>query len=438
MAAPTLATYAKTLFDTTTSKSVTVAVNAGDLLVVQGSSENELYTIATPTATGVTFTLRQSIVVTDYATAYVWTAPIVSSASLTISTSRSVTNGSWGFGVYVFSGHGGVGASSKANVASGAPSLALTTTASNSAILVLNADWNAVNGSGRVWRTGAGTFTEENYFLGAGLFTVYAGYHPDAGVAGLKTVGLSAPTGQKYSIIALEVLPPASTPTNFSGSGNYSATGVLSGSGSPAFSSSHAFSASGSLTSVGQAHTNGAGSFSAAGSLAGSGTPHASGTGSLSATGSLTGSGTAHLSGSGGFSADGVLVGNGSTAIAGSGNFSSSGVLSGTGSAIIPGVSHYTGSGNFTSSGTITGSGTAALFGSGSLTSSGQLTGQGMVALSGAGAFSATGTLSGHEASSMRNVTVHAHLGANRWVAMLPPRRIKAALTTQRWKGTLT
>jgi hypothetical protein len=30
---------------------------------------------------------------------------------------------------------------------------------------------------------------------------------PDAGAAGAKTVGLSAPSGQKYSIVAVEVKP---------------------------------------------------------------------------------------------------------------------------------------------------------------------------------------------------------------------------------------
>ena len=35
--------------------------------------------------------------------------------------------------------------------------------------------------------------------------TGYGGYHADAGTAGSKTVGLSAPSGQTYTTIALEV-----------------------------------------------------------------------------------------------------------------------------------------------------------------------------------------------------------------------------------------
>jgi len=34
---------------------------------------------------------------------------------------------------------------------------------------------------------------------------VYVAYYPDAGTAGSKTVGLSAPTGQQYSIVAVEI-----------------------------------------------------------------------------------------------------------------------------------------------------------------------------------------------------------------------------------------
>lgn len=206
MSKPTLASYATSGYDATTPKTVTVTVNTGDLLVVVGSTENNNCGMATPVATGVTFTLQRSIIQTNYTAAYEWTGVATTTGSLTISVSRTGSSGLfWGFGVYRFSAHGGVGASAAIN-ASGAPSLALTTTGPNSSVIVLNSDWNSIDGVSRVWLTGAGSFTEENYFRDAARLAVYSGFHADAGAAGSKTVGLSAPTGQKYSLMALEVL----------------------------------------------------------------------------------------------------------------------------------------------------------------------------------------------------------------------------------------
>lgn len=118
----------------------------------------------------------------------------------------------YGFCIAEFSGSDGFGASAKVTSGSGAPSLSLTTTQDNSAIVVFVGDWNAINGSSRTWRTVNG-FTpsaangKELVYAGtAGSdYIVYAAYYPDAGTAGAKTVGLSAPTGQKYSVVALEV-----------------------------------------------------------------------------------------------------------------------------------------------------------------------------------------------------------------------------------------
>jgi hypothetical protein len=90
-------------------------------------------------------------------------------------------------------------------LSSGAPSLSITTTQDNSAIVVANGDWNATDGASRTWRTAGSSATENTYFRDSTRYTAYGAYHADAGTAGGKTVGLSAPGGQKYSIIAVEV-----------------------------------------------------------------------------------------------------------------------------------------------------------------------------------------------------------------------------------------
>jgi hypothetical protein len=108
-----------------------------------------------------------------------------------------------------------VGASVKADAAGGVPNLALTTTKSNSAIMVANGDWAAVDGGivdcaapaagDRCYRNNAGTFTEDTYFRDASEYTVYIGYHANAPQAATYWLGLTHPTGQTYGTVALEI-----------------------------------------------------------------------------------------------------------------------------------------------------------------------------------------------------------------------------------------
>jgi hypothetical protein len=221
---PTRVTYATPAVgygNTSTPKTTpTFDVVSGDLLTVIGSSENESVTLNTPTATGgsVTWTLRQSIVVTDYCSMYVWTGAVGATATgITVSVARATGSSQWSFGVTVWRNHGGVGSSAKTNVSSGAPSLAISCS-DNSALVVGCDDWNAVDGTSRTWRTVNGSaITESLYFRNSATYTVYSGYRSDTGSAGTQTVGLSAPTGQKYSIAAVEVLGTSSGPDPKSG-----------------------------------------------------------------------------------------------------------------------------------------------------------------------------------------------------------------------------
>jgi hypothetical protein len=181
------------------------SVTAGDLLVILGSSEDSQRTLGTPTGGGLTYTLAQSVVVTNNCTVYAWTAVCTSTTSITVTITVAGGSGAklWGFNVLRFRG-GAVGASSKTNN-TGAPTLNITTTRDNSAVAVINSDWAAVDGTSRTWRTNAGTFTEQHYYRNAASYTTYGGYHASAGTTGTYAVGLSAPGGQTYAIIAVEV-----------------------------------------------------------------------------------------------------------------------------------------------------------------------------------------------------------------------------------------
>lgn len=184
-----------------------ISVVAGDLLVIVGGSEDASRTLGTPTGGGLTYTLRQSILVANYCAVYLWTAVATSTTSVTVSITVGGSGGikAWGFNVLRFR-NASVGASSKTNVASGAPSLGLTTTRENSAVVFINSDWAAQDGASRTYRTtGVGTFTEQTYYRDPDRYATYNGFYANVGVAAAKTVGLTAPGSQKYAIAALEV-----------------------------------------------------------------------------------------------------------------------------------------------------------------------------------------------------------------------------------------
>ena len=240
---PTFVSSASTAYNTnTTPKTLNVSVNAGDLLVVTTAAEDGQATL-TLTATGLTWTKQQEVDVASYTVVQVWTATAGATQSYTLSLAESdgVFTGFFGMTATVWRDHGGVGASSKTNVSSGAPSLGITTTSDNSAIVVATSDWNASDGTSRTWRTAGVAATETLYGRDSSNYTRYAAYHTDAGTAGAKTVGLSAPSGQKYSIVALEVIGTAS------GSIDLAPTGISSAEafGTPALDKSTPITATG-------------------------------------------------------------------------------------------------------------------------------------------------------------------------------------------------
>lgn len=205
--------------NTPTTKTLTVTAQAGDRIVVYGAISNSgtNNTLAC-SGGGLTWTLAQSIAVSSsWGGLYVWTATASTTGSLTVTITKGAGTGVFGGAYQQFRDSDGFGASSKAN-ASGASSLALTTGSANSAIVFAVNDWNSVDGAARAARTGAGAFTEHVYNRNGTTMTVYGGRHADAGAAGSKTIGYTAPTGQKYSIIGVEVL--GTTPAVLTGSPN--------------------------------------------------------------------------------------------------------------------------------------------------------------------------------------------------------------------------
>lgn len=208
MAAPTFVDDQETVWNTTTTPKTTPTrtTTTGDVVCVAGGSADGATPLSTPTGNSQTYALAQSIVIASYCTAYAWTYTETAGANYGVTGSRTGTAFMWGINAVRFSGSDGVGASSKTNVASGAPTLNITTTQANSAIVVMVFDWTATDGASRVWRTVNGAAaTELSYFRNTTDWAAYVAYHPDAGAIGTYAVGLSAPGAQKYSIIAVEI-----------------------------------------------------------------------------------------------------------------------------------------------------------------------------------------------------------------------------------------
>lgn len=230
MAAPTFSSSGSTTYnDSATPKTSSVTVTNGDVLVVVVSSEDQSTAVDAPTGGGLTYTLQQTVFVSANTTAYLYTAPSTGAQTFSLSVAKSgAGSGWWGFTWLRFTATAGVGASGVANT-TGAPSLALTTLFANSAIAALNADWNAIAGA-RTWRTvnsvtpTAGNGGERLYFTDPAHYSVGVAFWSDAGAAGSKTVGLTAPGAQKYSLVAVEVRGVAGA-TNFT-QANTEAAGI--------------------------------------------------------------------------------------------------------------------------------------------------------------------------------------------------------------------
>lgn len=195
---------------TTTPQSASaLSAQSGDYLVVVGATESDTTTLSTPTGGGFVYTLQQSIGPGSSCAVYLWTAPVTSTGSVTVSVGKSAGSGDWAFHASLWRGSDGIGASNSAR-STGAPSLGLTTTQDNSAIVAVSADFNAGSGA-RTWRTingvtpSSGNGAELVYSFTSGHYTVYVAQWSDAGTAGAQTTGLSLPTGQTYSIAAVEV-----------------------------------------------------------------------------------------------------------------------------------------------------------------------------------------------------------------------------------------
>jgi hypothetical protein len=192
----------------TTKQTPEFEVQAGDVLVAYAISENADTSVASINGGGLAWTSRQTVDQTMHAWLALWSATATEDRTMSVAFTLAVDGeGMFGADVLTFRGSGGVGASAKDVGSDASAHLSLTTTQPHSAVVVAIGDWDAQDGTGRVWLDDAGALDELSYFRSSANYASYGGVHRDAGdEPGDVTVGLAGPPGQVYSIAAIEVL----------------------------------------------------------------------------------------------------------------------------------------------------------------------------------------------------------------------------------------
>jgi hypothetical protein len=210
----------------TASPHVTGSFNGslGDVLTcLMGSADNavagDYTTTSSPAETWTEKTAAPSGASSD-----VWLQPattVLTAARTGMTVTMTKVTGSsvpLGHDVAHFTGSDGIGASAASTGAGvAAPSLSITTQFDNSAIVYMVGDWAATDATTRTHRTVNG-FTptaangkEFTYFRDTINWMVVCAYIPDAGAAGAKSVGISAPATGDCEVVAVEVRGSAGT-----------------------------------------------------------------------------------------------------------------------------------------------------------------------------------------------------------------------------------
>lgn len=271
MTAPTLAATYTAAIGVQGDMTIAVTVATDDILVVLGGTEDTGYTLGTPAGGGLTYTSLATVSAGGFTNAYGWWARATSGASFNITVDGSGSSVFQGVTVLRYSGASGIGAVAS-TTGTGAPSLAITTEGDKSAIAMHAGDWNAVSGASRTYRTANSTLpTERAYGTDPSRATMYVATYADAGVPGAETVGLTAPTGQKYSIIAVEVLGTPSSGGGLSRPVSLDSTATLTAAGQVAKTATATMSESASLTAAGSVGRSASATMSLTASLTSTG-----------------------------------------------------------------------------------------------------------------------------------------------------------------------
>lgn len=207
MPVPTLSlgpfTYASTAANTTGTTTASFTPTINDILVVIGISEGT-NTWTAPTSTGLTFTSRVTDNTASSSSTQLWTAPVTAAGARTVTMGAVTALAAWHSAV-CFVVSGGTLAATPATMdtrGTGAPTATITTVGTNSLVIWSNADFAAVAPTTRTYRSSA---TEA--FIHDKSPSNYVGYFASqpAASAGAQTCGLTAPVGQTFKLVGIEI-----------------------------------------------------------------------------------------------------------------------------------------------------------------------------------------------------------------------------------------
>lgn len=196
----------------TTQTTGSLSWQTGDLIVILGLTEDNQYSISTPTATGLTFSAVSGFPTTTAGTCkgYAWQATAASNGSGTIS--ATVDNlRMCNIQAFVYRGSSGIG-TTYAIASSGDTTTTanLARSLSNSAVVWGGADWGATNDT-TVSSSPAGGTQQEAAFI-SGVATMFCFNWDDQGAAGTTAYGISGFTpSNTFTKIALEIKGTASS-----------------------------------------------------------------------------------------------------------------------------------------------------------------------------------------------------------------------------------
>lgn len=199
-------TYASAASNTTGTTTASFTPLVGDILVVSTVAEGVMTTTA-PTSTGLTFTSQTLDATASTCSTQQWTAPVGTGGARTV-TMGALGGAGWHSAICwvvtpSVAGTLSVGANKVDTRGSGAPSATLTALGSNSVICWSNGDFAAVSPATNAYRSSA---VEDFKHDKSPTFYVADYAHQAVSATGAQTIGLTAPAGQTFKIVGVEII----------------------------------------------------------------------------------------------------------------------------------------------------------------------------------------------------------------------------------------
>ncbi|HEX6969055.1 MAG TPA: choice-of-anchor Q domain-containing protein [Micromonosporaceae bacterium] len=204
---PTLiASYINTAGSTNSTVSPAFTPDPGEVIVVKTWNQDlDNPNIDSMQGGGLSFGTRRHVQASDHAEVWVWVAEVgdTSPGEMTVTTTWWGTGGNHGMVVERWA-NTMVTATPAGNdtvTGTGTPNVTVTPTNANSVLTWVNADWNVTSGTPS-YRNGA----TQTQVANQNNIRAFAAYQEPDDISA-QTVGMTAPTGQTWSIAAVELLP---------------------------------------------------------------------------------------------------------------------------------------------------------------------------------------------------------------------------------------